>query len=158
MARCETPPPVERLEFSMSPPPPPRRKSLCVHIVHGHFDLPDLYTLKDNDQASNMNNVTPISLKPRVLIPSSIPEDIPSFLPFMSYLPTLSSNSMNTDAKTKSSLGPRFRPLPFKYSQVTPSRKRTKMNHVVAEGGKDSNVPLQAICKPTPIRVVARSA
>ena len=157
MARCETPPPVERFEFSISPPPPPRR-DLCIrnNIVHGHFDLPDLYTLKDNDRASNINRVTPISLKPRALIPRRrLPEDI---------LTILSSCSMHhTDATTESlmipTLGRRSRSLPFKFSQDTPPRKRTKV-YVIPETGKDTlkTVPLPAICKPTPIRAIARSA
>ena len=157
MARCETPPPVERFEFSISPPPPPRR-DLCIrnNIVHGHFDLPDLYTLKDNDRASNINRVTPISLKPRALIPRRrLPEDI---------LTILSSCSMHTDATTESSviatLGRRSRSLPFKFSQDMPPRKRTKVHHVIPETGNDTlkTVPLPAICKPTPIRAIARSA
>ena len=158
MACCETPPPVERFDFSISPPPPPRRQSICIrsNIVHGHFDLPDLYTLKDNDRASNINRVTPISLKPRALIPRRrLPEDI---------LTILSSCSMHhTDATTESLMIPTLgrRSLPFKFSQDTPPRKRIKlMYHIVPEGVNDTlkTVPLPAICKPTPIRAIARSA
>ena len=151
-ARCETPPPV-RLFESMSPPPPPRRESLSIHnIVHGHFDLPDLYTLKDNDRASNMNNVTPISLKPRASSPRSGLYEAEDHI-----LSILSSRSTHTDATTESSMIATLghRSLPLKFSQAMPPRKRTKVYHIHPEGGKDTSktVPLPAICKPCPIRV-----
>ena len=147
MARCETPP-VMRFESKSPPPPPQPRRSLSIHnLVHGRFDIPDLYTLKDNDQASNMNNVTPISLKPRASSPRSVLYEAEDHI-----------LSILSDATTESSMVATLghRSLPLKFTQATPPRKRTKVYHIHPEGGKDASlktVPLPAICKPCPIRV-----